>query len=748
MRNPPGARAPDGRASSHGLSNSGTKLRDERHVICADDQDFTKSLSQGSQLGRSEPIRVRSRNHTHASPFFLEVIEITRGRSLSKFQSEVVMKKYFRRRTPLVFLLAICLSLPATAFGGGKSGKKNFKEGAKYESAEQWDLAAEQYALAVANEPDNAEYRLRLLRAMQMASLMFAARGDLLEAKGDYAGAYNAYARAFIYDRANETTRIKMSRMIEQQKSRDEMSATARYNPRNGNLTPVSHEIQTPYRAARGELLQRVEFSEGASLKLVIKNLARQLSLNVIFDESFKDVNKFSLSLDNVTPARALDMLLTQSKHAFEQLDRRTIMIYADNQLNRARFEKLLVKTFYLGNMDLTEARDIVQANLGQRQVRFSKQLNALVIRATAAELSMAQAIIDSLDKNRSEVVLDVNIYEVSNSASLELGNQLATSGLTTGKTNSESDGNPTPTGTASSLADLGGLGRNGVSAIAGSVLGFGGSAGALIGMPTSSLSLLQSKGKSKLLANTQIHALDGENNQVVVGRNVPIRVGTIYPTYPTSAGAASAAGTVDNIQYRDVGLVIDVTPTITNEGYVQVKMKLESSNVESGGGDSSLTPSFTKRQLTTISRMQDGVTAVVASVKQDNKGDSRVTIPGIGSIPILGRLFTTPRQTNDQSDIVITITPHIIRPSEIKPEDHLARFGGTLQSGPTQSIEEVIYRAEVEEDQERRLISQQPTTMLTTPAAEASVEIRNAGDDKASPPAKVIPVNRPAEIK
>src|SRR5262249_32151104 len=217
--------------------------------------------------------------------------------------------------------------------------------------------------------------------------------------------------------------------------------------------------------------------------------------------------------------------------------------------------------------------------------------------------------------------------------------------------TTSAADGNPTLRGTTSSLPDLGGLSRNGVSAIAGSVLGFGGNAGALIGMPTSSLSLLQSKGKTKLLANTQIHALDGENNQVVVGRNVPIRTGTVYPTLstPTTGASPITSGTIDNITYRDVGLVIDVTPTITNEGYVQVKMKLESSNVESGGSDSTLTPSFTKRQLTTISRVQDGVMAVVASVKQDNKGDSRVTIPGVGMIPVIGRLFTAPRQTSDK---------------------------------------------------------------------------------------------------
>lgn len=666
------------------------------------------------------------------------------------------MKKYSICRVSLVFLLTICLSLPGVVFGGGKSGKKNFKEGAKHESAEQWDLAAQQYALAVANEPDNAEYRLRLLRASQMASLMFAARGDLLEAKGDHEGAYNAYARAFTYDRANETMRIKMARMIEQQKAREGFGAPARYNPRNGILAPASNEIQAPQRAPRGDLLQRIEFNEGASLKLVINNLARQLGLNVVFDESFRDVNKFSLSLTDVTPARALDILLLQTKNIFEQVDRRTIMVYADNPANRQRLEKLLVKTFYLGNTDLNETRDIVQANLGaQRQVKISKQLNALVIRATASELAVARAILDSLDKNRSEVVIDVNIYEVSNSTSLEIGNQLATAGLTTTNTTYDSDGNPvtTTTGTASSLGDLGGLGRAGVSAIAGSLLGFGGSAGAIIGMPTSSLSLLQSKGKSRLLANTQIHALDGENNQTVVGRSVPIRIGTSYPN-STTGTTGNTTGTVDNIQYRDVGLVIDVTPTITNEGYVQVKMKLESSNVEASGADSTLTPSFTKRSLTTIARVQDSVTAVVASVKQDNKGDSRVTIPVIGMVPILGRLFTTPKQTSNQSDIVITVTPHIIRPAEIKPEDHFARFSGTQQSGLTQSIEDVVFRAQVEDEEERRLISRQPSTPLIAPVVEASFNIRNAAEEKAPPPAQaapraeVIPVNRPAEIK
>lgn len=660
------------------------------------------------------------------------------------------MKQCSPIRTSLVFFLSICLCLPGMALAAGKQGRKNFKEGAKYESAEQWDLAAERYALAVADEPDNAEYRLRLLRAMQMASLMFAARGDAFESKNDYAGAYNAYARASTYDPTNESVKLKMARMLEQQRAQLNGEDAIRYNPRTGNLVPTSNEIRTPTRPNRSDVMQRVEYKEGTRLKLVIENLARLLNLNVVFDESFKDTSKFSLSLNDVSLAKAMDILLMQNKLIFEQADRRTLIVYADNPQNRQRLERLLVKTFYLSNADPAETRAIVQANLGaQRQVQVSKQLNALVIRATPSELEVAQALIDSLDKNRSEVVIDVGIYEVSNSTSLQIGNQLATTGLATTTTTYDSSGNPvtTTTGTSGSLGDLGGIGRAGVSAIAGNLFGIGGGIGTIIGLPPSSLSLLQSKGNSKLLANTQIHALDGEQNQTVVGRSVPVRLGTSYlGTYSgtsTNTNTGTNNGYVDNIQYRDVGLVIDVTPVITNEGYVQVKMKLESSNVEASGTDSTLTPTFTKRSLTTISRVQDGVTAVVAGVKQDNKGDSRATIPVIGMVPILGRLFTTPKQTSSQSDIVITVTPHIIRSAVIKPEDHLARLSGTQQSGVTQSIEDVVFRAQAEDEQERRAVAQTAPRSIIDPAVDSSPAVAPA---VALTPNSAAPIAAPAQ--
>src|SRR5262249_50363221 len=231
--------------------------------------------------------------------------------------------------------------------------------------------------------------------------------------------------------------------------------------------------------------------------------------------------------------------------------------------------------------------------------------------------------------------------------------------------------------------------------------------------------------------------------NKTVVGRDVPIRTGTNFLNGYSGTQTGTSGNPnygVDNIQYKDVGLVIDVTPTVSNEGYVQVKMKLESSNVEASGSDSTLTPTFTKRSLTTVSRVQDGITAVVACVKQDNKGDSRATIPFVGMIPILGRLFTAPSQSSNQSDIVITVTPHIIRPAEIKPEDYLAHFSGTLSSGISQRIDDVLFRAQAEEEQERRAIAQQSLTPRTlapqtlTPPVGSVINVSAQSRENAAP--------------
>ncbi len=630
----------------------------------------------------------------------------------------------------VILALTVSLTLPGVAIGGGKNGKKNFRQGLKYEDSEQWDMAAQEFALAIAAEPTNPEYRLHYFRSLQGASLMLIKRGDTLAEQSDFASAYNAYRQAVAYDPVNEMVKVKMRRMIEQQKQQSGGGDADKYNPRTGNIVQASHSITTPARRRSAEPLQSISFQQGTNLRLAISTLARDLGLNVLFDETARDA-PISFLLRDVTRARALDLLMLQNKLTFEPVDRRTILVYLDNPQNRLRFERLMVKTFYAKNSTektLEEMRAAVQAVLGggQRQIIAVKNLNAIVVRGTPTELQLVQDMIDSLDKNKAEVVIDVKIFEVSHQDALAIGNQLLST--------------PASGQNAPSLSNLGGISQNTDAAVAGLIRNvvFATGPGALLAIPPSTMSMLQTKGNTKILASAQIHALNGEQNKTTVGRSVPVQTGQNYgysapivTQTPTTPGAPTTGtnnynGLFNNIQYRDIGLVITATPTITNDGYVEIKMNFETSNVEAGPND--LNPIFTQRKLETTARIQDGTTSIVAGVQQDIKTDSRSTIPVVGLVPILGRLFTAPQQKTDLDDIVITVTPHIARAPEIESKDHLAQVTGPQQGGALPiSIEDVIYRAQAEEEQERQPttiagIGQSPTTTNASYLAPAQV--------------------------
>ena len=440
--------------------------------------------------------------------------------------------------------------------------------------------------------------------------------------------------------------------------------------------------------------------------------------------------------------AKALDIILKIYKYSFEQVDNRTILVYADNATNRPRFETLMVKTFYLGNLTSQQARTALTALLpAGRQIASLDQPNApggnmMIVKATATELQLVQDILANLDKNKNEVVLDVEIYEVSHDSLLQLGNQIVSTALNVTETRLDSTGKPVdyPLGSTASLNNLGGVGRANAGKIVGnSFTPFLSGIGTLIGLPPTQLSLLQSRGDAKLLNRAQVHVIDGQKNQTKVGRSVPVRLGTTYGFGGGGVGTGGLTGGggvngaigggfgstggggfgfpgIDSIQYRDVGLVIEAKPTVTNAGYVEIEMKFETSDIVSSGSDATnLTPSFTQRSLNTTARIQDGVTAVVAGINTESNGNSRASIPILGMIPILGRFITTPRQDGRQSDLIITVTPHIVRSQGIDSDDHLAKFAGQAQAGPTPSVEDVVFRAQLVEERERRMIAQQP---------------------------------------
>src|SRR5215467_2110825 len=341
------------------------------------------------------------------------------------------MKNNTRTRTLISLVLAISLlALPITAFA--KKGDKNFKRGMDYEHKQQWDKAAQEYTLAVAADPSNMEYQLHFRRASFNASQTYMQQGRSLAERGDYVGAYNAFRQAYGYDPVNELAVSEMERMMRMQAVKEGRAPDKSGESSDGaTITPASAQAQDLATPPQQQL--RVVDVKG-DLKQLIRTLAEQLNLNVIFDrQSFAQSRPVDISLRDVTTAQALDMLFLQEGLFFQKLSRRTILV-AD-QARRPQFQQLVLRTFFLSNMKPADARTLVQQaippSVGRPQtiVVPDDATNSLTVRDTAENVRLIGDLLQSIDKDRAEVVMDVNIYEVSKSDLMQLGNQIGTPG-------------------------------------------------------------------------------------------------------------------------------------------------------------------------------------------------------------------------------------------------------------------------------------------------------------------------------
>src|ERR1700752_5184779 len=607
------------------------------------------------------------------------------------------MNNNTRTRTLISLVLAICLlSLPITAFG--KKGDKNFKRGMEYEAQQQWDKAAQEFTLAVAADPANMEYQMHFRRASFNASQTYMQQGRSLSERGGFVGAYNAFRQAYGYDPVNELAVSEMERMLRLQAVKEGRtppsgSRTGETLSEGGTITPASSQAQdlaTP----REQQLRIVDVK--GDLKQLIRSLAEQLNLNVIFDrQSFAQSRQVDITLKDVTTAQALDYLFLQEGLFFQKLSRRTILV-AD-QARRPQYQQLVLRTFYLSNMKPSDARQLVTqaipASVGRPStiVVPDDATNSLTVRDPAENVRLIGDLLQSIDKDRAEVVMDVSIYEVSRNDLLQLGNQIGTPGSNGVFSIGGSPG-------FSLLTDNGivnGIGRGvDLGAFVGSVPTA--LAGALV-IPPSVLTAFQSRNNTKLIASTQVHAFNGEESTARIGQGVsgqttqadPVGVQTGTPVPGTGA---FPSGGFPVINYEPTGLTLKFPPQVFPNLDVQVKMNIESKDVL---GASTLTPTFTERTITGTARVQNNRTMMLASVSQDVQTNGRQGIPVLGGLPILGRLFTSPTRDNRTIDIVISVTPRVLRAPAVTPRDEEMRPSGTLQSPTTGSLAEMIREAD-----------------------------------------------------
>jgi len=641
------------------------------------------------------------------------------------------MRNKIESRILVSFLLTFCLLIaPITALA--KKGEKNFKAGMKYEAAQQWERAAQEFTLAVAADPSNLEYQLHFRRASFNASQAFMKQGRALAEQRDFVGAYNAFRQAYGYDPVNQLAVSEMERMLRLQGVKEGTNGgngahNGSSGAQNGGLQEPTNGVQETLPPPRTEQLRVISYS--GDLKSFIRSLAEQLNLNVVFDrQSFVQPRNTEINLRDVTTSQALDHIFLQEGLFFQKLSRRTILV-AD-QTRRPQYQQLVLRTFYLSNSEPDKVKALVgQAippSVGRPQtiVVADKDTNSLTVRDTAENVRLIGELIQSIDKDRAEVVMDVDIYEVSKSNFLQFGNQVGIPG-SNGVFNL--GGSPG----FSVLTDNGVIGGGRGVNLAGIVGGAPTALAAALVIPPSVLTAFNSRNNTRLIASTQVHAFNGEESTARIGQRVPVQTAQAFPfgiqTGTPTPGTSFPSGGFPVINYEPTGLTLKFTPQVFPNHDVQVKMSIESKDVL---GAATLTPTFTERTITGTARVQNNKTMMLASVAQDVQSNGRQGIPILGLIPVLGRLFTSPTKDNRRVDIVIAVTPRVLRAPAITPRDEEMRPSGTLQSPTTGSLEALLRDADREDQLAAARLAKQnavakqlepvPATSLPAPTTNA----------------------------
>ena len=550
-----------------------------------------------------------------------------------------------RLRRAAAALLALALS--------GCAASSAFRAGQKAERREEFDRAVLEYSKAVQESPDNLHYKKSLERAR-------------LRASQEHAFAARRLAGRALYKEALDELRLALD-----------------LNPESQELIAQAEDLERKrHAAATGETVQQVKdrVREGAfpglvlgpgadeplglsfrnaSLREAYQAVGRIAGVNFIFDPQFQD-QTISIDLRDVPFEQALTALGSVGRTFYRVAESHIVNVIPDTPAKRRDYEQQVVKTFFLSNADLKETIDLLRIVLGARRVAPLPGANALTINDAPDKVAAAERIIEIVDKQRAEVMVEVEILEVNRSKLKDYGIEI-TSALpgvegvvgaifpkpTVTETTTDASGNPITRERALTLNDN----------------PYSKSQLVITGLPGVIYRLLKTDTSTRLLANPQLRTSDGQTAQARFGDQVPVPVTTFAPI---ATGGVSQQP-ITSFDYKNVGVNIDITPRVHHDDDVTLALKLEVSSV---GPLFQNLPTFNNRTVTSVIRLRDGETNILAGLISDTERTTITTIPGLGSIPVLGRIFSRNRVEAAETDIVMTLTPHIVRRTSFTEED------------------------------------------------------------------------------
>ncbi len=547
-------------------------------------------------------------------------------------------------------LSRIAMLLVLLTLAGCASSHRSFRRGEVAAKTGDWDQAVLHYMEAVANDPDNIAYRAALIRAKVRASQEHFEKGKRYYEAKAYQRALLEFQQAVQLDPTNQYAAAELQRV------RDLIRAAQESKDPNVDLQTLKERTrgvrpQPPMLNPRSDQPIDLDFPEPTSILDIYRALGQAFGINVLFDPNLKD-QQISITLKQVTAQKALEVLMRAAGHFYKVEDEHTIIVVADTPQNRRAYEDLVIQTFFLSNADVKSVLTMLRSLVDAKKIATNEQLNAIILRDTADKVKVAERIIQANDKARAEVVIDVELLQVNTNRIRELG--LAADYQVTASLDLGGEDVPLR------LSDIGNLTTNNW----------------VLTIPNFLFEFVKSQTDAQLLAKPQLRISEGEKARLVIGDRVPIP----FTQFNTSNTVGSNVVPITSFQYQDVGIQIDIEPRVHHNKEISLKLRVEVSNisgfVDGSGGQQQ--PIIGTRTIESTIRLKDGETNLLAGLIRSDETSSKSGAPGLSDIPVLGRLFSNTSSTRQRTDVILTMTPHIIRTAEITEQDLLPIWVGT----------------------------------------------------------------------
>jgi general secretion pathway protein D len=535
-----------------------------------------------------------------------------------------------------------------------------FSHGEDAARAGDWETAVDHYRRAVDKEPNNAEYRIAYERAMISASQVHLDAARVAEVRGQLEDALREYRRASEFDPPNRQLAAKVTEL--ERTLRDQIEAS---RPRNSvqQMREQARQEGAPTLFNLNTVMAPIVFNQ-ASLRDIFGAISKSTGINITFDSTFQD-RVYTVNLSGVTLGEALNSIVTANQLFFKVQDSKTVLIIPDNAQKRAQYEEQLVQNFYISHVDpleLAQMLNQVIRPIGGQQlapvISANKTASVINVRATTAMMAIIERMIESNDKPRAEVIVDVQILEVNRGRAKKYGIDLGNYAINAVFSPERDPRSVGTTGEASLNAQP--FNANTISRGV-STSDF------YLAVPSAVIRFLEQDTETKVIAKPQLRGAEGVPLELNLGEDIPVPSTTFTPV---AAGGANSQP-LTSFNYRSVGVNVKMTSKVTYEGDIRMELFVESSTLGAGvviAGQE--LPSFGSRKVTTVLRLREGESSLLAGLLREDQRKLLTGFPWLLRVPVIKQLFSSNDTSVTQSDIVMLLTPRIVRTHELTPQD------------------------------------------------------------------------------